>query len=234
MTSPGGGAKPPKPPRAHAARPTTAAEAAASPAPSPNPNAQTRLQGGGRAANMGRMVRPEVQLHPPRTPAPLEPAVTLLLLRDSPQGLQVLMTRRNPNARFAPGAHVFPGGAIDPADALATAWCTPRPQQDAAQCTVAAAALRECFEEVGVALARTADGRWATADDVAALDRSAPLWSQPAAQALRWAVGAVWPVAHWPGTRSPRSDSVLSGAGTSSRHGHGRRRNVNTKVRLRG
>jgi 8-oxo-dGTP pyrophosphatase MutT (NUDIX family) len=32
------------------------------------------------------------------------------------RGLQVLLVRRNPEARFMPGVWVFPGGAVDPAD----------------------------------------------------------------------------------------------------------------------
>ena len=58
------------------------------------------------------MVRPGQQLHPHRDPAPLLPAATVLLLRDTPDGIEVLMTRRSDNASFAPGAYVFPGGML--------------------------------------------------------------------------------------------------------------------------
>jgi hypothetical protein len=34
------------------------------------------------------MVRPTQLLHPPREPAPLRAAATLLLLRDTPQGIE--------------------------------------------------------------------------------------------------------------------------------------------------
>ena len=44
------------------------------------------------------------------------PAATVLLLRDTPAGIEVLMTRRSASASFAPGAYVFPGGGIDAAD----------------------------------------------------------------------------------------------------------------------
>ena len=50
-------------------------------------------------------------LYPQREPAPTRPAATVLLLRDAPAGLEVLMTRRSTTASFAPGAYVFPGGA---------------------------------------------------------------------------------------------------------------------------
>ena len=63
------------------------------------------------------MVRPSQLLHTQREPAPPRPAATVLLLRDRPDGIEVLMTRRSPTASFAPGAYVFPGGGIDAADA---------------------------------------------------------------------------------------------------------------------
>ena len=50
------------------------------------------------------MVRPTQLLHPQRPPAAVRPAATVLLLRDSPQGIEVLMTRRSMTASFAPGA----------------------------------------------------------------------------------------------------------------------------------
>ncbi|RRD56054.1 MBL fold metallo-hydrolase [Comamonadaceae bacterium OH2545_COT-014] len=143
------------------------------------------------------MPRPSQLLHPPRTPAPLLPAATLLLLRDGAQGLEVLMTRRHPAARFAPGAYVFPGGVIDAQDAAAHAHATRRAAQDDNTLTAALAAIRECFEEVGVLLARRADGTPATAGDVAALDRHAPLAAQCAARGLRLAAADVFWLARW-------------------------------------
>ena len=41
----------------------------------------------------------------------------MLLLRDRPEGLfEVFMVKRSMKSRFLPGAHVFPGGAVDPED----------------------------------------------------------------------------------------------------------------------
>src|SRR5438128_3897460 len=80
------------------------------------------------------MVRPSHLLYPQREPAPLRPAATVLLLRDTPQGIEVLMTRRSASASFAPGAFVFPGGVIDAGE------------------TPAQAAVRESFEELGLTL----------------------------------------------------------------------------------
>ncbi|MFM2035495.1 MAG: Hydroxyacylglutathione hydrolase, partial [Pseudomonadota bacterium] len=78
---------------------------------------------------MHLMIRPSQLLHPARTPAPTRAAATVLLLRDSPQGLEVLMTRRSATASFAPGAYVFPGGGIDAADAQTHLLALRRPTQ---------------------------------------------------------------------------------------------------------
>ncbi|MBX3610616.1 MAG: MBL fold metallo-hydrolase [Hydrogenophaga sp.] len=143
------------------------------------------------------MVRPAQLLHPARTPAPLRPAATVLLLRDGPDGVEVLMTRRSMTASFAPGAYVFPGGGIDAADAQCFDAAARRPTQTDLRLTQAIAAIRESFEELGVLLARHADGRWAGADDIAALDRKAPFAAQCAARGLRLAADEVFVLAHW-------------------------------------
>ena len=48
------------------------------------------------------------------------PASTVVLLRDTTNGLETLMLKRNKALIFAGGAWVFPGGALDP-EALARA-----------------------------------------------------------------------------------------------------------------
>ncbi len=143
------------------------------------------------------MVRPTQLLHSQRAPAPVKSAATVLLLRDAPGGFEVLMTRRSATARFVPGAYVFPGGAIDAADADAHPLSTRRPGQSDLALTQAVAALRESFEEVGILLARHADGRWASASDVAALDRQAPFNAQMAHHGLTLAGADVYLLAHW-------------------------------------
>jgi 8-oxo-dGTP pyrophosphatase MutT (NUDIX family) len=45
-------------------------------------------------------------------PAPARPASTAILLRDGPDGVEVLLVQRNPEQRFMGGAWVFPGGAV--------------------------------------------------------------------------------------------------------------------------
>ena len=143
------------------------------------------------------MPRQNQLLHPPHAPAPVRPAATLLLLRDGSEGLEVLLTRRSATARFAPGAYVFPGGAIDPEDAQCHALAARRAGQDDSQLTHAVAAIRESFEELGLLLARHADGRWAGQDDIAALDRKLPLAPQCAARDLTLAADQVYWLAHW-------------------------------------
>lgn len=99
------------------------------------------------------------------------PAATTLILRDGGAGLEVLMVRRSMQASFMPGAYVFPGGAVDEADASAAclAVCdesvevlTARiggPTQVGDQAAAfAVAALRETFEECGLWLG-TGSGR---------------------------------------------------------------------------
>ncbi|MGR4872059.1 MBL fold metallo-hydrolase [Variovorax sp. LARHSF232] len=147
------------------------------------------------------MVRPSQQLYPAREPVPTRAAATVLLLRDGPEGLEVLMTRRSENANFAPGAYVFPGGTIDEADAHARAISTRRRTQSRVQLTQAITAVRETFEELGVLLAHRADGTPVSAAEVAAMDRfSGNAFSfveQCAARGLRLATDQVYTLAHW-------------------------------------
>ncbi|MDO9143560.1 MULTISPECIES: hypothetical protein [Comamonadaceae] len=51
------------------------------------------------------MPRPTQLLHPARPPAPTRDAATVLLLRHTQQGLEVLMTRRSSTASFVPGGY---------------------------------------------------------------------------------------------------------------------------------
>ena len=143
------------------------------------------------------MVRSSQRLHAPRPPAATRPAATVLLLRDSPEGLQVLMTRRSMTASFAPGAYVFPGGGIDAADAQAHTQARRRPTQTDERLTQAIAAIRESFEELGVLLARRADGSYAQASDIARLDRKASFVEQCMAHQLTLAADEVFLLTHW-------------------------------------
>ncbi len=66
-------------------------------------------------------------------------AATVILLRGGSDALEVLLVKRNPEARFMGGAWVFPGGAVDQ-----------REGRD--ERAVRGAALRELREEAGVEL----------------------------------------------------------------------------------
>lgn len=81
-------------------------------------------------------------------PEPRE-AATLVLLRDSEHGLEVLLTVRPKEMRFMGGAVVFPGGAVATAD-RDERWVD-AVQNPSAEHTLAplVCALREAFEEVG-------------------------------------------------------------------------------------
>ena len=143
------------------------------------------------------MTRPSQLLHPQREPAPTRPAATVLLLRDNTGCIEVLMTRRSSTASFAPGAYVFPGGGIDAADAQCHAQSTRRAGQSDLRLTQAIAAIRESFEELGVLLARHADGRHASTADVEGLDRQLPFASQMHERGLTLDGAEVFVLAHW-------------------------------------
>jgi len=141
-------------------------------------------------------------LLPQREPAPLRAAATVLLLRDTSAGVEVLMTRRSATASFAPGAYVFPGGRVDEGDTAARAIATRRRTQSRVQLTQAIAAIRESFEELGVLLAHHADGRPVSADEIAAMDRSTAsstlaFADQCAARGLLLSTDKVYTFAHW-------------------------------------
>ena len=88
-------------------------------------------------------------------------AASVILLRGDAETLEVLLVKRNPNARFMGGVWVFPGGAVDAGEG----------EGDAAHRT---AALRELDEEAGVTL-----------DDPGALVKFSQ-WITPAAVKVRF------------------------------------------------
>lgn len=89
-------------------------------------------------------------------------AATVVLLRTGPVGPEVYLLRRVKAMAFAGGMHVFPGGAVDPADATADiGWAGPPPSWWADRFgadeqlgrALVCAAVRETFEESGILLA---------------------------------------------------------------------------------
>lgn len=99
-------------------------------------------------------------------------AATVVLLRDSPQGVETLFLRRQPTMAFAAGMHVFPGGGVQSSDAEpGIPWVGPTAQEwsDILGCpaglarALVVAAVRETFEETGVLFAGP-DGETVVAD----------------------------------------------------------------------
>lgn len=69
----------------------------------------------------------------PQGDAPLRPAGVLIALREGPEGLSVLLTKRSSALKHHPGQIAFPGGRVDDSDT-----------------DPVAAALREAHEEIGL------------------------------------------------------------------------------------
>lgn len=91
-------------------------------------------------------------------------AATLVLIRDSAEGPRVLMGQRGSGASFMPSKFVFPGGALDEADRALAGRFPVRPDcarrltvkspPEVTPAALALAALRETWEETGLALGR--------------------------------------------------------------------------------
>lgn len=106
---------------------------------------------------------------------PLRPAATVMLLRDSPGDIEVFMLQRTTTAVFASGMYVFPGGRVDDVDAAADLdeLCDGLTDAEASDLlrmprgglSYWVAAIRECFEEAGVLLARHGDGDFVKLSD---------------------------------------------------------------------
>jgi len=100
---------------------------------------------------------------------PVRPASTVLLVRDTDGDGEpdVFMVRRTMSAAFARGMYVFPGGRVDESDAAAEIreLCDGLDDDEASErlkvprggLAYWVAAIRECFEEAGVLLARRSD-----------------------------------------------------------------------------
>ena len=104
----------------------------------------------------------------PAAPRPIRTAASLIVLRDSPRGMEVLLLRRAEKADDQnSGASVFPGGVVDTHDRSLHLMC--KGLDDAAASTrlglpdggldYYAAAVRECFEEAGILFASDGEGR---------------------------------------------------------------------------
>ncbi|MEN9625344.1 MAG: hypothetical protein RJB17_2139 [Pseudomonadota bacterium] len=161
------------------------------------------------------------------TTPPLDSA-SVVLLRDSAQGLQVLLLRRHQASSVLGGAHVFPGGKLDPADQDPSVLA--RLSEDAATlhqrlaepdlgaeraAGLFVAAIREAFEECGILLGQALPTTSANpmapsaANDVQALQNalaSGQSWAEAfQSLSLRLATDALVPWTRW---ITPRQASV--------------------------
>jgi len=128
------------------------------------------------------------------TPPALRSASTVVLLRDTPSGLQTYLMRRAQSMAFAPGMHVFPGGGVADEDVATGAMFAEEDFPFAQAChrasadevevrALVACAIREVFEEAGVVL---------SARDLVLADH----WITPEAESHRYDVrffGALLP-----------------------------------------
>lgn len=152
------------------------------------------------------------------TQVPLRPASTVMLVRDAPRDIEVFMLQRNTNAVFASGMYVFPGGRVDDVDASAELdeLCDGLSDAEASDLLRVpkgglaywVAAIRECFEEAGVLLARDERGEFVALHDPDSKQRFSlarhdvhdgrmSLAQLCRRENLRLAVDAIRYVSHW-------------------------------------
>jgi len=171
----------------------------------------------------------------PPAEVPVRPAATVMLVKDTPAGLEVFVLRRVVGMAFAGGMTAFPGGAVDGSDhetdhAAPLQWwagqlgVTP----DTARALVVAAA-RELFEETGVLLARPsagvteagsdgpdqiAAGSVTDADRIAVLDRRVPFADVLTGADLELRADLLRPWANWvtPAGHTRRYDTFFFAA----------------------
>lgn len=141
-----------------------------------------------------------------------------MLVRDAAAGLEVFMLRRTLAAVFASGMYVFPGGRVDDADhadelepiceGLDDPTASGLLQIPRGGLAYWVAAIRECFEEAGVLLARHAAGDVVRFDSpsvatryeaerAAVHDGSRSLVDLCAQDGLLLTTGAIHYVSHW-------------------------------------
>ncbi|MDO6441626.1 MBL fold metallo-hydrolase [Marinobacter sp. 2_MG-2023] len=111
----------------------------------------------------------------------IRPAATLALVRDTPDGIEILLLQRTWDAVFLPGYYVFPGGAVDQQESWGRKHTAGMEDTEISHTMSLSdggtdymlAAVRECFEEAGVLMAVDADRRTIGGDHAAHGDRGA-------------------------------------------------------------
>jgi glyoxylase-like metal-dependent hydrolase (beta-lactamase superfamily II)/8-oxo-dGTP pyrophosphatase MutT (NUDIX family) len=119
---------------------------------------------------------------------PVDPilAATVVVLREAPAGIEVLLTHRPATMAFAADMHVFPGGRVDAADGA-----------DRDEATLVAA-IRELWEESGILLAdSTARSGDLAAARAALVEGSAQFGALVEQLDLRLRTDLLHPVSRW-------------------------------------
>ena len=126
-------------------------------------------------------------------------AATVIVLRDRASGPKVLMGQRGAKAAFMPSKFVFPGGAVDigdadvPLAAPVSDLCLARLREHSARDLSHAlpiAAIRELWEETGLALGRAGEWPGAPTEDWEAFARLGLL---PVADQMQFVFRAITP-----------------------------------------
>ncbi len=130
----------------------------------------------------------------PTEPADPIAAATVVVLRQTAHGPEVLLTHRPATMAFAAGMHVFPGGRVDAADAA--------PELAARSADVATAvdiaAVRELWEESGILLADSAvPAREREAARLALVSGSSTFGDIAEAMDLRLRTDLLAPLSRW-------------------------------------
>ena len=116
------------------------------------------------------------------------PAATVVVARPGGSGVEVLLLRRAPASRFAPGYVVFPGGVVDAGDRrLASSWFGDQGE------AVRACAVRELAEEAGLALTASGLRPLDRGESIEAAIRAAPPRPDALHEMARWRAPEVVP-----------------------------------------
>jgi 8-oxo-dGTP pyrophosphatase MutT (NUDIX family) len=138
-----------------------------------------------------------------RTVCPVD-AAGLVLIRQGADEPEVLLGRRHRRAGFLPDIYVFPGGRVDPDDALPSGFAEPvhpavleqlrRGSRGRPPAAFARAAIRETFEETGLLLAELG-GRPAASGPGTVWQAFAAQGAAPAFAAMDFVCRAITPAA---------------------------------------
>ena len=144
------------------------------------------------------------------SPVPAKPSATIVILRESSSGPELLLVKRRAGDAFG-DSYAFPGGVVDSDESISNTFSQGTTAEEAntvlnvsqGGLDYYSAAIRELFEETGILLARDAAGAWSGGGpDVDVLrkrvDQGALPWSDFLQdQGLQMASDALHYFAHW-------------------------------------